>query len=497
MISMTTDTGRRRAQHLRTPAILAIVLACAVGWAAAQVVEPPFDADYFLVDLGPVPDLPPPNGGLSLMPGAPGTLVIAGAANSTDGALYTVGLVRDAESHVTGFLGPASFMTAAPFNDGGVAFGPDGVLFLSRFPVNEIGQTMHGSMAPDKVVLLDTLGVMPSPGGLNFVPQGFPGAGSLKIASWDGGQWYTVDLAPDGSGTFDLTAATMGSVIPGGPEGFVYVPAGSPQFPDNDRVLVSEWSDGNIALYRIDADGNPIASSREVFVSGLSGPEGATVDPLTGDFLFSTFTGLEEHVFAVRGFVPPEVTNDPGDPADPVCESFEPVGHGYWHRQCLGVSESEGGLAPGNGQRKGRGPQQPTEPAFVDELMPCANAMLADLRATDATACEALDPFPTNDRCERAQRDLASLVLNVCSDRVQASCAIEPGRNGCAAGTVGELLQQAADLIGEGQCRQAAVCLHGMSPADEMPADEDAASIEVAGPSDPEGRRPVSDARGD
>jgi hypothetical protein len=41
-----------------------------------------------------------------------------------------------------------------------------------------------------------------------------------------------------------------------------------------------------------------------IFISGLTGAEGAVIDPLTGDFLFSTF-GAANHVIVVRGFAPP------------------------------------------------------------------------------------------------------------------------------------------------------------------------------------------------
>ena len=48
------------------------------------------------------------------------------------------------------------------------------------------------------------------------------------------------------------------------------------------------------------------AASRRVLLSGLSGAEGALIDPVTGDFLFSTFNGGNQLV-RVSGFVaPPE-----------------------------------------------------------------------------------------------------------------------------------------------------------------------------------------------
>ena len=60
---------------------------------------------------------------------------------------------------------------------------------------------------------------------------------------------------------------------------------------EQPSVLVAEWSAGNIVAYQITADGDPIPASRRVFVSGLTGAEGGMIDPLTGDYLFTTFGG--------------------------------------------------------------------------------------------------------------------------------------------------------------------------------------------------------------
>lgn len=178
----------------------------------------------------------------------------------------------------------------------------------SSAPSSKIGQTKFGSTLTDKIVSLGPLGVAVSPGALNFVPSGFPGAGQLKIVSWSGGQWYTAAFSADGTGTYNITSATQNTTIPGGPEGFIYVPPGSALFPSFSSLLVSEYSAGSIGTYQIDASGNPIPATRATFMSGLTGAEGAAIDPLTGDFLFSTF-GAANHVIVVQGFaIPPTVT---------------------------------------------------------------------------------------------------------------------------------------------------------------------------------------------
>jgi hypothetical protein len=149
------------------------------------------------------------------------------------------------------------------------------------------------------------------------VPPGQPGAGSLKICSWSGGQWYDLAFSPDGTGTYDITAASLRTTIGGGPEGFVYVPAGSPDFPVSS-ILVSEYSADNVAAYEVNGSGDPIVGTRVDFITGLDGAEGATIDPLTGDFLFSTFGASTDVVLVVEGFAAPEPVGVPiptlGDP---------------------------------------------------------------------------------------------------------------------------------------------------------------------------------------
>lgn len=235
------------------------------------------------------------------------------------GTAHTVDVLRDATTNsITGFSGTATrFGTAiGEYNDGGVVFGPGGVLFTSRRPVNALGQTKPGSTDEDKIIDLAALGVASSHSAINFVPAGFGGAGSVKLVSWSGGQWYTASLSPDGNGTFDLVGVTQvdldpnaGGIqnVPGGREGFVYIPAGNPAFAVIS-MLVSEYSAGAVGAYELSASGDPLVATRRVFLSGLTGAEGAVIDPVTGDFLFSTFGG-GDRVVRVSGFtvVPPPI----------------------------------------------------------------------------------------------------------------------------------------------------------------------------------------------
>ena len=148
---------------------------------------------------------------------------------------------------------------------------------------------------------------------MTFVPAGLPGAGQLKAVPWSGGQWYTLGFSPDGTGTFNISSATQNVTLPGGPEGITYVPLGSTLF-GAPSLLVSEYSAGKVGTYEVDANGNPILSTRRDFITGLTGAEGGAIDPLTRDFLFSTFGGGNQ-VVVVKGFSGPAsggVVPEPG-----------------------------------------------------------------------------------------------------------------------------------------------------------------------------------------
>jgi hypothetical protein len=297
----------------RVLVLTAAVLALTCVPAHAQDLQAPFDKAYSVTDLGPPPGVPSRLGGLTLKAGTTDRLLIGGEANSSTGALYEVGLVRDAAGHITGFTGTATRYADAAYNDGGVVYGPGNVLFLARWPVNELGQTRPGSTVTDKIIAASSFGIESSLVSLGFVPPGQPGAGRLKLASYGGGQWYDAGVAPDGAGTYNLVnvAAVPGSTLSGGIVGFVYVNAGSRQFT-GPSMLVSEYSADGVAAYNVDAAGNPIASTRRQFISGLDGADGAFIDPVTGDFLFSTFGG-GDRVVVVRGFaraLPPPVAGE-------------------------------------------------------------------------------------------------------------------------------------------------------------------------------------------
>ncbi|MGE0383295.1 MAG: VPLPA-CTERM sorting domain-containing protein [Gammaproteobacteria bacterium] len=282
--------------------------------ARALVIESPFAGAYNALEIGEPPGGIGDLGGLAFVPGDPHTLLVGGRAAGPLAAVYAVGVARDAAGHIVGYSGPPVLRSSAAGVtggiDGGLAFGPGGVLFYTTYRDNQLGQIEPGSTAPDRLIDLTTLGVLRSTGSLQFVPPGFGGAGRLKILSFTRGLWYDATVAADGAGTFDVALSGVELFIGGGPEGVVYVGAGNPGF-DRDAILVSEWSNGRVVSYDIDANGDPILETQRIFISALSNAQGAAIDPLTGDFLFSKYAGDDRGVVVVGGFAPPSAVPVP------------------------------------------------------------------------------------------------------------------------------------------------------------------------------------------
>ncbi len=286
--------------HLQVAAGLLFV-ALSGAAATAQTIQPPFNANYTYTSLGTPAGVPTSFGGVTLKNDDPNVLLLGGAANGGAGAIYAVPLVRDACGQISGFAGPASLYATAPNIDGGLCYNDQGILFATTYSDNQLHQYLPGATSPTRTDSFTALGMSSSTGSCNFVPAGFGGAGRFKVLIYNSGFFYDVTLTPAGNGTYNLSNPVLTAAsINGGPEGFAYVPAGSPNFPV-PSMIVAEWGSGNIAAYEIDGQGNPISSTRRLMISGLSGAEGAFIDPGTGDFIFATFGGGNQ-VVVVRGF---------------------------------------------------------------------------------------------------------------------------------------------------------------------------------------------------
>ncbi len=281
-----------------------LLLACLPGYTQTLTAE--FEAaGYILTDLGSIDQLPSQYGGLTIRPDQPNTLYIGGSANNSSGGLYTVGLIRDPETkRITGFDGAAVLYVAAPNNDGGILFDQSGTLLFTRYSMNELGQVL-----PDNTYIsisLTAFGVAPSVGALAFVPAGYPGAGGLVFSSYNESIMYNIPFTIEASGQYLLSnkiAEVSVFGVASGPEGIAYIPAGSSAFPALSMVI-SSYANGTVVVFEVGDNGLPVPSTAREMVTGLTGAEGALIDPLTGDFLFSTFGGGNK-VIRISGFEKP------------------------------------------------------------------------------------------------------------------------------------------------------------------------------------------------
>ncbi len=69
-----------------------------------------------------------------------------------------------------------------------------------------------------------------------------------------------------------------------------------------------------------------------------------------------------------------------------------------------------------------------------------------------------MDADPPSDACEKAEKQLTALVLNVCSGRLADGCEVDVSAEGCSSPTVGDLLDEIAMLIFMNDCDQAKSC---------------------------------------
>lgn len=306
----------------------------AVSQTLPTKITAPFSSYYSLVDLGQIPELPIAYGGLTFKPNDPNTIMIGGLASLPNSGIYSVQVTRDSKKHITGF-GAASLVAKSPGIgkggiDAGLTYSPKGdVLLYTTYEDNTIGQIKSGSTGPDQKIDLNTLNIIPSTGALAFVPKHFPGSKRLKITSYTANLFYDTTISRDGSGTYKIATPSKSVKLSGGIDSFVYIKAGNRGFAKNS-LLITEYDTNKISAYTIDANGNPIPATRKDFLTALSthfpttpSTLGATVDPLTGDVLLSTY--FEEvpskgKILAVRGFCPASGGDDDNNDA---CEVYD------------------------------------------------------------------------------------------------------------------------------------------------------------------------------
>jgi hypothetical protein len=293
-----------RSRRSRLIVFLVGIIGLVLPWGAAAgsftaTINPSF-AYWNVTDLGGVPGCYGPYGGLTLTVDL-SSMLVADQANSQ---IKSVPLIRDAAGHITGF-GSATFYATAPAQsdqsiavlDGGLLIAGNQTILYSQYGNNAIGEILPGNTKPDLTIPLDPLGISGSVGSLTIVPDGFGGAGRLKLTSYDSSTWYDALLTADASGLYSISDVSAGlSFGSGGLEGITYVKGGQwPDFPV-DSVLISEYDTGAVVAYAIDSNGDPIQSTRRVFMT-LDTPSGLTADPITGDLLIATSSFDGDHIF--------------------------------------------------------------------------------------------------------------------------------------------------------------------------------------------------------
>ncbi len=274
-----------------------------------------FQPYYSVYLLGTVPGVPNPLGGCVVRQSDANHLLIAGASETTTGALYSIQVARDVCGHITGFVGTATKVADTPYIDANILEGADGTLLYTEWPVDQLSQLPVGATAPSQRLDLTTLGLgssSESPGGLGFVPPPLAGAGHLRAVTWPGGHWFHIQWsATAGNWSFTAAMESASSPLTGNPGGFAYVPAGSPGFP-LQSLIVSEWSvagtaNDRVAVYEVDDQGDPKLPTRKEFFSKFPRPWGAYFEPSTGDYLFLTWHGggADDSIYLVQGFTKP------------------------------------------------------------------------------------------------------------------------------------------------------------------------------------------------
>jgi hypothetical protein len=108
----------------------------------------------------------------------------------------------------------------------------------------------------------------------------------------------------------------------------------------------------------------------------------------------------------------------------------DPRGPGFWRQACAG------GLDAG--------------------LTACAGDRLRGIGLPGLDACGAVLAAAPPSCEDRAARKVAVLVLNLCANRLQTSCPVEPGV--CESATLGDRLGEIGAFLAAGDCRRAAAC---------------------------------------
>jgi hypothetical protein len=335
------------------------------------------------------------------------------------------------------------------------------------------------------------LGIDIDGGGLDFACDGTLWGFSRSETQADVAVLYTVDIATGAATlvqTFDVAGFPQGIGLEFGPDdSTLYWRTGTELLildPENGAIIpvtsglsnngssltmnpatcADFFSTVRTRLVRIDPnDGSQtnVGNGTVVYTALAATQDGALyghnsrtlfrVDPETGAGLPIGLIGPPAPGLAYGPFDVSCAERCPFCPEDP-----QPEGQGYWYHQCLGVPPEAGGI---DTDLLDMQVPEPTEPGFIADLIPCAEARLSELGFGGTSTCEGMEADPSNDKCEKALKQLTALILNVCSDRLVAGCPLEVLPPGCDSTRAGSLIEESAALIHAGECQQAAACV--------------------------------------
>src|SRR5687768_16426290 len=122
------NTPQPRSRYcMRIPFVL-LAIAASLPSVIAQTVQPPFAGAYSITNIGAIPGLPTNYGAIVFDRDDPNTLLCSTWDLVGQQNLYSIGVVRDAQGHVTGFSRTVTPRAQADYIDAGLDYHPTGVL---------------------------------------------------------------------------------------------------------------------------------------------------------------------------------------------------------------------------------------------------------------------------------------------------------------------------------------------------------------------------------
>jgi hypothetical protein len=282
--------------------LFALLLAAAAALPGTAI-TPFYSGSYTLIDLGSAAGVPAGYGALTFMLGNSDILLLSGHQDNVGGIgeIDAVPVIRGAGGHIVGF-GAAVFETAATYIDSGLVYAPNGDLLYLRADGHGIGVIPTGAAFARDAAIPSPAG--PNDGTLGIVPAGLPGGGSYVFASAPD-RICTAALSPTAGG-YTISSCIHSESVPIS-SGIAWIPAGASLFPSAAALVLTATA---LTPYTLDSYGlpqTPYPQPLAVFSGGI-GPNGMTVDPVTGDLLIST---AGSHILEIQDPPPPPVPEPP------------------------------------------------------------------------------------------------------------------------------------------------------------------------------------------